>query len=208
MEIVDIKVRLSIMENNIIIRPAKRYLIKLYLKAILPGIFIIGIGIAIFSNIFQPGDFNFPFGIVISIAVVVQIMMWVIATIYYRTIIYEIHSDEVIVRSGIFTRTVKHVPFRTITNITTTRDLLDQLTGLGSLSIQTAGSGSVLPEEKLAGVTDLTNLYEFVARELRKFRNTMTPTQSESTGSVPNEGRVLIAILQELRAIRQEMNKA
>ena len=193
------------MEGNIVFRPAKRYLIKLYLKSLFSGAFTLGIAAFVFSNM---GFDTTPFMVIGVIVLSIQLFTWVIATIYYYTIVYEIHSDEVIVRSGILTRTVKHVPFRTITNITTTRDIFDQLTGIGSLSIQTAGSGSVLAEEKLAGIRDLNDLYEFVARELRQFRNAISPTQGGEQPPVADEQRILIAILQELRAIRVELNRS
>lgn len=194
------------MQNTISFRPAKRYLIKLYLKSIASGAFTIGFGLfgAYHLGLLYPN----PSLALLIIAIAVQAIIIVIATLFYLTIHYEIRSDEIIVRSGILTRTVKHVPFRTITNITTTRDIIDQIIGVGSLSIQTAGSGSVIPEEKLAGVTDLSELYEFVARELRRFRTAMNPDQSSTDTVPPANDRVLIAILQELRALRTELRQS
>ncbi|HSG28204.1 MAG TPA: PH domain-containing protein, partial [Candidatus Krumholzibacterium sp.] len=71
-------------------------------------------------------------------------LFWMISMLlagpYYRSLSYEIQDDEVIVRVGIVTKSVKHVPYRTVTNITINRGILDRLFfNLGTLNIQTAG---------------------------------------------------------------------
>ena len=48
-------------------------------------------------------------------------------------------DEQVIVRQGVLTRAVKHVPYRTVTNITVKRGVIDRWLGLGTLDIQTAG---------------------------------------------------------------------
>jgi uncharacterized membrane protein YdbT with pleckstrin-like domain len=59
---------------------------------------------------------------------------------YFRSLMYEIQDDEVIVHVGIWTKSVKHVPFRTVTNLKVNRDIFDRwFFDLGSLNVQTAG---------------------------------------------------------------------
>ena len=71
---------------------------------------------------------------------------------YYRSLKYEIMDEEVIVRAGIITKSVKHVPYRTVTNLVVKRGILDRLFGLGTLNIQTAGmSGSNNTAEESSG---------------------------------------------------------
>lgn len=195
------------MKNNITIRPDKRYRTKLYIMSNIITFFML---FFIPIMLINAGGNFFVFALIGCGTgfVLLQMIIWFFVNLYFNTIVYEIKSDEIIVRAGFFTKTVKHVPFRNITNITTTRDIFDQFLGIGSLSVQTAGSGTAIPEERLAGIIDLQTLYNHVAGELRRFRNTTNPNQSDSAKATPNEGRVLIAILQELRAIRQEMNKA
>jgi len=133
---------------------------------------------------------------------------------YYRSLSYEIQDDEVIVRAGIWTHSVKHVPYRTVTNLTIKRDILDRwLFGLGSLHIQTAGmSGTTGAEEVLGGLSDVNDVYGIVVRELQRFRGAMGPATTEiaaeaeavsPTGSATAE--VLNAILAEVRAIRESL---
>ena len=127
---------------------------------------------------------------------------------YCNSLKYEIHEDEVIVNAGVITKSVKHVPFRTITNISIRRGLLDRMLGLGSLHIQTAGSSdsSGKPEESLVGMDDVQEVYELVAAELRRFRSGMTPTAAEANGeTLAGDQETLAAILEEVKEIRKHI---
>jgi uncharacterized membrane protein YdbT with pleckstrin-like domain len=134
---------------------------------------------------------------------------WLVAAIlvgpYYRSLKYEIHEDEVIVRVGILVKSVKHVPYRTVTNITVKRDIFDRwFFGLGTLNIQTAGfSGNKGAEERLVGLPNVQEVYELVAGSLRRFRGGMSPTQAEEEHATPAGPGVLREILDEVRAIRR-----
>jgi uncharacterized membrane protein YdbT with pleckstrin-like domain len=129
---------------------------------------------------------------------------------YYRSLRYEIQDDEVIVHVGIWTKSVKHVPYRTVTNITTRRDIFDRwFFNIGTLNIQTAGmSGAKGAEESLLGLPNVQDVYEIVVGELRRFRGGMSPTTTEvDHGPAGDDSRVLNAILSELRSIRQSLTK-
>lgn len=98
--------------------------------------------------------------------------------LYVRNIEYSVISEsgesmpEVYVQKGIFNQTRKHVPFRTVTNISTKSGPLDRLFGIGSVNIETAGfSGQKKePEEKLEGIEFYEEVRDFILQELRKFR--------------------------------------
>jgi uncharacterized membrane protein YdbT with pleckstrin-like domain len=125
---------------------------------------------------------------------------------YYRSLRYEIQDDEVVVHVGIWTKSVKHVPYRTVTNIAIKRDIFDRwFFGIGSLNIQTAGmSGTKGAEEQLLGLPNVQDVYDIVAGELRRFRGGMSPTTTEvEPKSAGDNDRLLNAILSELRSIRQ-----
>ena len=139
-----------------------------------------------------------------------DVLWWVpamfLADPYYRSLSYEIEDDQVIVHVGIWTRSVKHVPYRTVTNITVKRDVIDRMLGLGTLEIQTAGmSGSSGgAEQSLVGLEDPQAVYDLVARALGRFRSAMAPTAAEAD---EEQGAGLDEILQELRAIRQLLER-
>jgi uncharacterized membrane protein YdbT with pleckstrin-like domain len=103
----------------------------------------------------------------------------IIVPIYLRSIEYSVigeeggASAEIYVKKGIINITRKHVPFRTITNISSRAGLFDRLFGIGAIEIETAGySGTTQSaEEKLEGITFYEELRDFILRELRKFKD-------------------------------------
>jgi membrane protein YdbS with pleckstrin-like domain len=129
---------------------------------------------------------------------------------YYDSLAYEIQEDEIIVNVGIWTRTVKHVPFRTITNIAIKRDPLDRLVfNLGTLEVQTAGANATQggAEETLLGLVDYEGAYETVAEALRRYRTLpMSPNQASTEGNTLTDGATT-ELLTEVRAIRELLAK-
>lgn len=111
-------------------------------------------------------------------------LIWLIPTLlllpsYYRSIEYSVKAEsgetmpEIYVKKGIITVTRKHVPFRTITNISSNAGPFDRLFGIGSVQIETAGfSGSQQtgPEEKIEGIVFYEEVRDFILNELRKFK--------------------------------------
>ena len=146
----------------------------------------------------------------LAIDLVWYIPALILAGYYYRSLSYEIQDDEVIVRVGIVTKSIKHVPYRTVTNIKINRGILDRYVfNLGSLNIQTAGmSGTTGAEESLVGLTDVQAVYDTVAAKLRSFRGAMAPTAAESELEPDvGAGATMRAMLDELRAIRKNTEK-
>ncbi len=103
----------------------------------------------------------------------------VLTPFYFRSIEYSVKAEsgetmpEIYVKKGIFTVTRKHVPFRTITNISSRAGPFDRLLGIGSVHIETAGysgSSQTGPEEKLEGIVFYEEVRDFILNELRKFK--------------------------------------
>jgi membrane protein YdbS with pleckstrin-like domain len=98
---------------------------------------------------------------------------------YVRSIEYSVKSEsgdtmpEIYSKRGIITITRKHVPFRTITNISSRAGPFDRLFKIGSVHIETAGySGASQkgPEEKISGIVFYEEVRDFILKELRKFK--------------------------------------
>jgi membrane protein YdbS with pleckstrin-like domain len=195
-----------------IFRPSPRYLTKLrVIITIVAGLVFLG-GILLGLIISLDRSEGIGGGMLtIFIITVLDVAWWLpvmLATApYYNSLSYEIQNDEVIMRVGIVTKSVKHVPYRTVTNITIKRGILDRLFGLGTLNIQTAGmSGTTGAEESLEGLDNVQKVYDMVATELRRFRGSMAPTAADveiEPATIPAE--TLGAILTEIRAIRQSL---
>ncbi len=114
-------------------------------------------------------------------------MVWLIPMligipVYINSIEYSVISEsgeaspEIYVKKGLVNITRKHVPFRTITNISSRAGPIDRLFSIGTVEIQTAGfsggpSGQGGPEEKLEGITFFEEVRDFILQELRKFRD-------------------------------------
>jgi len=192
--------------------PSPRYRTKLYLVIALVAA-LVELGVLILSGLISlDGDAGPRSAVIVLIVCTALNGLWwaplmVWAGFYYRSLSYEIGDEQVIVRQGVLTRAVKHVPYRTVTNITVKRGLLDRWLGLGTLEIQTAGmSGTQQAEQSLAGLTDPQQVYDRVVAQLGRFRGGMAPTQAgaEATGSTDE---TLAALLAEVRAIREALEK-
>lgn len=103
----------------------------------------------------------------------------IVIPFYVRSIEYSVKAEsgetmpEIYVKKGVMTVTRKHVPFRTITNISSNAGPFDRLFGIGSVHIETAGysgSSQTGPEEKLEGIVFYEEVRDFILNELRKFK--------------------------------------
>jgi membrane protein YdbS with pleckstrin-like domain len=120
----------------------------------------------------------------VSLWTTVLNLIWLIPVLiyipfYFRSIEFSVKAEtgetmpEVYLKKGVLTITRKHVPFRTITNISSKVGLFDRLFGIGSVHIETAGySGSQQkgPEAKLEGIVFYEEVRDFILNELRKFK--------------------------------------
>ncbi len=187
--------------------PHSRYQIKMLVSITLIAFLILLAG-GILSTLIGFDDPQAGL-VVFGIVFFGDLLFWLVGMIlsipYFRSLRYEILEDEVIVHVGIITHSVKHVPYRTVTNITVKRDILDRwFFNLGSLNIQTAGmSGQSGAEEKLVGMENIQKIYEGVVSELRRFRGAMPPTAGLEEGV----GDSSEALLKEVQTIRQLLEK-
>lgn len=196
-----------------VFKPNPNYLTKLRVVITLIALLILAGGVLLGLLLALDRDIGFGGGlIVIGVTLALDALWWIPAMLltgpYYRSLSYEVQDDEVIVHVGIWTKSVKHVPYRTVTNLQVKRDILDRwFFKLGTLKIQTAGmSGQTGAEESLTGLSDVQEVYELVATELRRFRGGMTPTAADmepepAAGAAPT----MAAILDEVRAIRRKL---
>jgi len=146
-------------------------------------------------------------------------LVWLIPLLIYipfefRSIEYSVKAEtgetmpEIYVKRGVITVSRKHVPFRTITNISSKAGVFDRLFNIGSVHIETAGySGShqTGPEVKLEGIVFYEEVRDFILNELRKFKApyvTGTEVVSRIEEPVPRTEGLDDEILITLREIR------
>ena len=192
--------------------PDRKYLFRMRLIATIVALAILAGGVLLGMILALTGEIRLAGAAALfSVTVVLNGLWWLIALIlsgpYYRSLRYEVQDDEVVVNVGIWTKSVKHVPYRTVTNLQVKRDIVDRWLGIGTLNIQTAGmSGQKGAEERLVGLSDVQEVYEVVVQELRRFRGGMAPTQADvdADPAVTQQGS-LGEILAEVRAIRKSL---
>ena len=195
--------------------PGSQYLSKLRLVTTIVALLILlgGLLLGWLMSLDKDMEAGVP-RMVIIVTAIIDVVWWapgmLLTAPYYRSLSYEIQDDEVIVRVGIWTKSVKHVPYRTVTNLAVKRDILDRwFFGTGTLNIQTAGmSGTTGAEESLVGLLNVQQVYEIVVRELRRFRGGMAPN---AAGMEVEPALIstdaLNEILTEVRAIRQTLER-
>jgi hypothetical protein len=118
-----------------------------------------------------------------------------------------VHGDEVVVKKGLFNKTIKYCPFRTVTNISTTAGPLDRLFGIGCVNIETAGKSKAAtgPEEKLEGLVLYHEIRDYILTQLR----TYGPSKGRGVISVASKDLQMLQkeTLSELKEIKQILRK-
>jgi len=94
---------------------------------------------------------------------------WIIFNfLYYNSIQYKLEDHEIIIHRGVIQKKVKVVPFRSVTNITISRDPIDRIFYIGSVKIQTAGySGEKTPELKIEGIPNYNEIYNKIMSSVK-----------------------------------------
>jgi uncharacterized membrane protein YdbT with pleckstrin-like domain len=187
--------------------PSPKYLNKLYINVLL--VFLIFVFPWILMGLIP--ELGWPYVVVFLVANA----LWIIPTFlllpaYCRSIRYEIGDNELVVYKGILTKSVKTIPYRTITDLVIKRDILDRwLFGLGSLDVQTAGkSGQTGAEASLVGLANWDELHNDVLQRLRVYRiSGGTGAEIEPTTTHGADTELLQQILIEIRGLRHDIRK-
>jgi uncharacterized protein len=101
--------------------------------------------------------------------------------LYYQSMSYELHEDEMRWKRGVWFRTTGIVPYNRITNLDIRQGPVMRWLNISSISIQTAGySGQAAPEIRIEAIED--------AEELREtLRNLVRRCSSHGDGTGPRE---------------------
>jgi len=225
-----------------VFKPDTRFYYKNWFGAIMIGMFfwLIAIGILILGAfIFMtdaPGrDWATFFAVfhdvfpILSFWYAISLVFWLLPGLigihfYIRNIEYSVISKsgtvmpEIYVKKGLVNITRKHVPFRTITNISSRAGPVDRLFGIGTVEIQTAGfsggaGGQGGPEEKLEGITFFEEVRDFILQELRKFRDpyvvgteVVHPVEDSVPRMSDSLGDEMLITLREIRSVLERID--
>jgi membrane protein YdbS with pleckstrin-like domain len=146
--------------------------------------------------------------IILSIFAIVIIVVLTWVKLYYASMWYELHQDEMRWKRGVWFRGTGIVPYNRITNIDIRQGPIMRRLGISTLSIQTAGySGNAQPEISIEAIVHADELRELIRTKVRS-----CSTLGDGTGTgrpaAPCPGvSTDEQILGELKAIRQLLEK-
>ena len=138
-------------------------------------------------------------------------LLWLIAVpiikLWISNLSYYIDEDRITIHKGILSKIKQNVPYRAITDFQLHRSLYDRFLGIASIKLQTAGQSPTATgfEAKLAGLIDWDDLLE----KLRAKVKILYPSSvtAATTQSVANDKDILEKILEELKGIRNALEK-
>ena len=100
------------------------------------------------------------------LVIVVHYLIWV--KMYYGSMWYELHDDEMRWRRGVIFRSTGIVPYNRITNIDIRQGPVMRALGISTVSIQTAGySGAAIPEIRIEAIEHADELRELIRNLVR-----------------------------------------
>ena len=143
-----------------------------------------------------------------AIAIFVIFACW--TRLYYQSMSYELHEDEMRWKCGVWFRTTGIVPYNRITNLDLKQGPVMRWLRISTLSIQTAGySGQSVPEIRIEAIEHAEVLRELIRTLVRQsgssVHNDGTGTSapaSSPTGSVTGSMSTNLLMLDELKKIR------
>ena len=125
---------------------------------------------------------------------------------YFKTLRYELFSDDLRLESGVFWKKRKAIPLHKITNVNTLQGPFERRFGLGHLNVQTAGHGaSTSPEGKLLGLENFDRIKDDVMQKVLLVKSEATATEDRPRDRSQQE--LLKEMLDVLTKIERNLQK-
>ncbi|MEA2069679.1 MAG: PH domain-containing protein [Asgard group archaeon] len=194
--------------------PDKKYNSKRQFIAFCWFLFLMLINVAIFLGIGIGGD-NMRSAIIYlaisgGLVFTFYILFVVYIYYYYQLMNYRIKKTEMVVQRGVIHKIEQVVPYRAVTNVAVFRSLFDRMFGIGTIRLQTAGSGSPYPEESIEGLVNYQEIYDKLMSKIRSVRAMgLTAASIEGEGAIDleEELKVNLEILQTLKEIKSLLSE-
>jgi putative membrane protein len=138
-------------------------------------------------------------------------LLWLVAVpiikLWITNLSYYIDEDRITIHKGILSKIKQNVPYRAITDFQLHRSLYDRFLGIASIKLQTAGQSPTATgfEAKLSGLIDWDDLLEKLRASVKRLYPSLV-TQ-ETNESIANDKDLLEKILEELKGIRNALEK-
>ncbi|PKL63708.1 MAG: hypothetical protein CVV32_12345 [Methanomicrobiales archaeon HGW-Methanomicrobiales-3] len=145
--------------------------------------------------------------IILGGLVLITILFVIWVRLYYDTMSYELHDDELRWRRGVWFRTTGIVPYNRITNLDLKQGPVMRWLRISTIAIQTAGySGQAVPEIRIEAIEHADELRELLRNAVRSCSGggdgtgTGVPARAQEE-PVASTGTSML-ILNELKKIR------
>lgn len=142
------------------------------------------------------------------------VLMWVVAVpiliLWVKNLAYLIVEERITIHKGILTKVKKNIPYRAITDFVLHRSLYDRFLGIASIRIQTAGQKQTATsyEGNLAGLIDWDRLHQELRQQIKSLHPVSEALTSKESHIAPADSSLLQQILEELKVIRQALEKS
>jgi putative membrane protein len=125
-------------------------------------------------------------------ALVGVVFLAVFSIAQYFTYRYRIESDSVVVRSGVFQRSLRHIPFARIQNVSLHQNILHRLFKVVEVRLESAGSSKPEAQMRVLRLADAQALERQIRAGSAATR--AAPVAGEGTHGEPADERLLLAL--------------
>lgn len=141
-------------------------------------------------------------------------LMWIIAVplviLWIKNLSFYIEEDRVTIHKGILTKIQQNIPYRKVTDFRLYRSLYDRFFGIGTVHIQTAGTGMGMIEGSLAGILNWEDLHIQLRTKLQELHyptKSSTNVQTVAETNPESGPDTLQLVLEELKGIRKALEE-
>ena len=155
-----------------VFRPVLAFRLKMYLFYLLSAVVCYVILLAIFL-------FNFT-GLFLNYLLIGELFGFLVLSCiigfalnkYFRSFEYQVHGTEIIIKKGLINKTEFHIPFSNITNIAIRKGPFDQIFGIGSIIVYTAGQTvNPLRITSITGIKIYEDVCYFVLNQIKTYES-------------------------------------
>lgn len=146
------------------------------------------------------------------VLVFVLFAYWV--KLYYESMWYELHEDEMRWKRGVWFRTTGIVPYNRITNLDLKQGPVMRWLNISTLSIQTAGySGQAVPEIRIEAIEHAEELRELIRTLVRRSGSGVNNDGTGTSAPTPpatgfmSTNLLMLDELKKIRSLLEQKNK-
>ena len=130
-----------------------------------------------------PQEKSLVFFVVVTLVIVFYAIIGLIyINLFFKTIEYQVHGTEIIVKKGLFNITENHIPFSNITNICLRQGPFDKLFGIGTIKVFTGGAQlNTFRVGEIAGTRIYEDVGHFVLSQIKTYETFFTYLLGENS---------------------------